>query len=90
MTWMAWTLPTAVFFLLIALCLAAYSLWGVVAPSTARKGFLPMSTTRGDRLFVGLLGSAYINLAWTATSDAPLWYACALWIPWLFIVGRWG
>jgi predicted small integral membrane protein len=29
-----------------------------------RKGFLPMATTRGDRLFIGLLLAAYINLAW--------------------------
>jgi predicted small integral membrane protein len=28
-----------------------------------RKGFLPIATTRGDRLFIGLLTAAYINLA---------------------------
>ena len=28
-----------------------------------RKGFLPIATTRGDRLFIGLLIAAYINLA---------------------------
>ena len=26
---------------------------------STRRGFLPMPTTRGDRLFIGLLGSAY-------------------------------
>jgi len=27
-----------------------------------RKGFLPIATTRGDRLFIGLLSAAYVNL----------------------------
>ncbi len=26
------------------------------------KGFLPISTTRGDRFFIGLLSAAYIHL----------------------------
>lgn len=90
MKWMAWTPPTAIFFLAIALCLAAYSLWGVYAPSTPRKGLLPMTTTRGDRLFVGLLGSAFINLGWAAFTDAPQWWAVLLWMPWLLAIGRWG
>ncbi len=33
-------------------------------PTRLRKGFLPIATTRGDRLFIGLLSAAYINLAW--------------------------
>ena len=39
-----------------------------------RRGFLPMATTRGDRLFIGLLGAAYIHLAWLGLTDLPLWY----------------
>lgn len=90
MAWMAWTMPTALFFCAIAACLAAYSVWGLRAPSPVRRGFLPMATTRGDRLFLGLLGSAYINLVWAALVDAPQWSAAIVWVPWLFVVGRWG
>ena len=61
--WMAWTTPVAVFFCCIALMLAGMTLWEIKSPTAMRKGFLPIETTRGDRLFIGLLGAAYVNLA---------------------------
>ncbi|MDP4301783.1 DUF2160 domain-containing protein [Leptothrix discophora] len=61
--WMAWTLPVAVFFICIALMLVGMTVWEIRSPTTLRKGFLPIATTRGDRLFIGLLSAAYINLA---------------------------
>lgn len=67
--WMVWTLPTAVFFICIALMLVGMTLWEIKRPTTVRKGFLPMATTRGDRLFMGLLIAAYINLGFLGISD---------------------
>ena len=61
--WMAWTLPVAVFFCSIVLMLIGMTVWELKSPTVARKGFLPMVTTRGDRLFIGLLMAAYVNLA---------------------------
>ncbi|MDY0744941.1 DUF2160 domain-containing protein [Paucibacter sp. R3-3] len=61
--WMVWTTPVAVFFSCIVLMLAVMTVWEMKSPTTLRKGWLPMQTTRGDRLFVGLLSAAYINLA---------------------------
>ena len=61
--WMAWTTPVAVFFCCIALMLAGMTVWERKSPTTLRKGFLPIETTRGDRLFIGLLSAAYVNLA---------------------------
>jgi predicted small integral membrane protein len=61
--WMVWTTPVAVFFISIALMLAGMTVWEIKSPTTLRKGFLPIATTRGDRLFIGLLCAAYINLA---------------------------
>ncbi|MBF6616505.1 DUF2160 domain-containing protein [Pollutimonas thiosulfatoxidans] len=61
-SWMVWTPPTAIFFICIALMLAGMTIWELKSPTTLRKGFLPMATTRGDRLFIGLLVAAYINL----------------------------
>lgn len=61
--WMVWTTPVAVFFTCIVLMLIGMTVWEVKSPSTMRKGFLPIATTRGDRLFIGLLTAAYINLA---------------------------
>ncbi|GAB1434938.1 DUF2160 domain-containing protein [Sphaerotilus sulfidivorans] len=62
--WMVWTAPVAVFFGCIVLMLAGMTMWEIRSPTRLRKGFLPIATTRGDRLFIGLLSAAYINLAW--------------------------
>ena len=67
--WMAWTLPVAVFFTCIVLMLVAMTVWELRSPTVLRKGFLPMVTTRGDRLFIGLLTAAWINLAFVALSE---------------------
>ena len=67
--WMAWTLPVAVFFSCILLMLVGMTVWELKAPTVERKGWLPISTTRGDRLFIGLLGAAYVNLAFVAVSE---------------------
>ena len=37
-----------------------------------RWGILGLTTTRGDRLFISLLGSAYILLAWLGLVGTPL------------------
>lgn len=66
--WMAWTTPVAVFFSCIALMLAGMTVWEIRSPTTLRKGFLPMETTRGDRLFIGLLSAAYVNLVFVGIS----------------------
>src|SRR6218665_2878903 len=67
--WMAWTLPVAVFFSCIALMLVGMTVWEIKSPTTLRKGWLPIATTRGDRLFIGLLLAAYVNLAFVAVSE---------------------
>jgi predicted small integral membrane protein len=66
--WMAWTTPVAVFFICIVLMLAGMTVWEIQSPTTLRKGFLPIATTRGDRLFIGLLSAAYVNLAFVGLS----------------------
>lgn len=90
MEWMAWTLPTALFFIIIALMLSAMTVWQLAQPTIERKGFLPIPTTRGDRLFIGLLTSAYIHLAWLGLTGQSLWWALAIALVWLAIVMRWG
>lgn len=60
--WMYWTTPVAVFFTCIVLMLIGMTVWELKSPTVERKGWLPLRTTRGDRLFIGLLLAAYINL----------------------------
>ena len=62
--WMAWTLPTAIFFALLAATLAVMTWLGVALPEAERVGALRIPTTRGDRLFVSLILAAVIHLLW--------------------------
>lgn len=73
--WMAWTLPVAVFFTCIALMLAVMTVWEIKSPTTTRRGWLPISTTRGDRLFIGLMAAAWVNLGFVAVSEKSMtWF----------------
>jgi predicted small integral membrane protein len=75
MDWMAWTWPTAIFFMVIAALLATMTVIAILKPETPRVGVLRIETTRGDRLFISLLGSAFISLAWLGLFGPPLWGA---------------
>lgn len=90
LSWMAWTWPTAAFFAFIFLTLVAMSVWEWYSPGgSPRHGILGLDTTRGDRLFISLLGSAFIFLAWLALMGTPLWGALAVALAYAFAVFRW-
>jgi len=88
--WMAWTPEVAIFFICIGLMLVGMTVWQCRSPSIARKGFLPMPTTRGDRLFIGLLTAAYVNLAWAGFTEMQQAIGAALSFVLLVVVMRWG
>lgn len=90
LSWMAWTWPTAAFFGFIALCLLGMTLWERFAPGGGpRHGVLGLDTTRGDRLFISLLGSAFIFLAWLGLVGTPLWVPLAIALAYAGAVFRW-
>ncbi len=88
--WMAWTTVTAGFFLTIFLILVGMLVWELKSPSMERKGFLPIATTRGDRLFIGLLGSAYLTLTWVGLTDWTLWLVLPVIVVFMSLVMRYG
>jgi predicted small integral membrane protein len=99
--WMAWTTPVAVFFLCIAFMLFGMTVWEIRSPTSVRRGFLPMETTRGDRLFIGLLAAAYVNLAFvglsgklvvwmTLETEPSIWVSFALSMILLVVIMRKG
>ena len=90
MSWMAWTLPTALFFIGIGLLLAVMTLLELRRPTRLQRGFLPMATTRGDRVFISLLSAAFIHLAWLAAADSLLPAASAVSVIWAAALMRWG
>lgn len=87
--WMAWTFPVALFFYIIACLLIVMTLLAIRYPETPRRGVLRIETTRGDRLFITLLGSAFINLGWLFFFGAPLTWALILCLFYAVAVFRW-
>jgi predicted small integral membrane protein len=87
---MAWTWQTAAFFIFILACFAGMSAWEYYVPGgSPRRGIFGLDTTRGDRLFITLLGSAFIFLAWLGFMGPPLWGGLILSLIFGFIVFRW-
>ena len=90
MGWMAWTWPSALFFISIGAALLVLTVCEVRWPTQLRRGFLRLATTRGDRFFMVLLGSAFIHIGWLATTDATPAIASAFCLVAGVIVMRWG
>ena len=87
---MAWTLPTALFFIGIGCALVAMTIWQLRAPAAARLAWLPMATTPRDRFFMSLLAIPFVHIAWLAVSDGPVWIASVLSGMLLLVLMRWG
>ena len=90
MRWMAWTTPSAVLFSVIIGAIIVLVVWELVSPTVARRGVLPMPTTRGDRFFIGLMATAFIHMAWLGLTAASPWGALAISAAVMAAIGRWG
>ena len=86
--WMAWTWQTAAFFAAIAGLLIVMTVLAIARPEIERVGVLGVATTRGDRLFISLIGAAFIHLAWLGLIGPQLWWASALSLVYAFAVFR--
>jgi predicted small integral membrane protein len=90
LSWMAWTMPSALFFIGIASLLLVMTVLEIRKPCVERKGWLPISTTRGDRLFIGLLSSAFVHLLFLGLTDLTLWVAFGISVLLMAALLRWG
>jgi len=90
LAWMEWTVPTAIFCGTIILIVIGMTVWQTVSPSLERRGFLPIPTTPGDRLFIGILSGVYIFFAWISLIKLSLWILLALVVFWILVVMIWG
>jgi len=87
LAWMGWTTPTAIFFATIVCLLLGMCVWEAFSPGGGpRIGILRFETTRGDRLFLSLLGSGFIHLAWLALVGSDLWKALGISIVYALLV----
>ena len=90
LSWMAWTWPTAAFFIFLFCAIASMGYLEWRSPGGApRRGILALDTTRGDRLFITILGSAFIHLGWLALFGTPLWGGLIISLAFGYAVFRW-
>lgn len=88
--WMGWTPFTATFFGVIAALLICMIIWETLRPGGGpRDGILGFETTRGDRLFISLLGSAFIHIGWLFFIGLGLWWALLISVLYALAVFRW-
>jgi predicted small integral membrane protein len=90
LSWMAWTMPSALFFIGIGSLLLLMTIFEIRKPCVERKGWLPITTTRGDRLFIGLLSSAFVHLLFLGLTDLSLWVAFVISALLMATLLRWG
>ena len=89
LSWMAWTTPVAIFFVVLVCLIAAMGIWEYFQPGGGpRVGWLRFETTRGDRLFLSILSAGFINLGWIRWTDQSLWWALALSVAWAVLIYR--
>ncbi|MDJ0833089.1 MAG: DUF2160 domain-containing protein [Gammaproteobacteria bacterium] len=89
LSWMAWTWPTAAFFIVVLSSIVTMIVWEHFSPGgNPRRGIFGLDTTRGDRLFISWLGTGFINLGYLAILGPPLWGGLALTIAWFVFVFR--
>ncbi len=86
--WMAWTPATLAVFIGIFSAIAFIGVIEVIwfRDGLERRGVLGLTTTLGDRLFITLLGSAFIFLAWLGFVGQPIWTPLFIAIGWGFFV----
>lgn len=90
LSWMAWTWPTAAFFIVILLILCLMAVWEYFKPGgDKRHGILGLDTTRGDRLFITLLGSGFIHIAWLGLFEISIWGAMVFSVGYAIAVFKW-
>ena len=87
---MAWTVPTTIFFIGIGVSLVLLTAYELIRPTSMAKGFLPMTTTRGDRFFISLLSAAFIHLLWLGVVGDAVYIASAGSAVWALLLMRWG
>ncbi|MEL7026952.1 MAG: DUF2160 domain-containing protein [Pseudomonadota bacterium] len=83
LSWMAWTVPTALVFVALFTAMGVLTVLEIKFPGgDERRGILGLTTTRGDRLFLTCLGTAFIFLAWLGLMGMPLWAPLGIALAW--------
>jgi predicted small integral membrane protein len=91
LAWMHWTIPSAIGFGALFGMLAVLGILDKYHPGYARKGFLPMTTTRGDRVFLSAVSLLAVVFLWLKfLPEVALWGALAIAAAVISVLMKWG
>jgi predicted small integral membrane protein len=89
--WMHWTVPSAIGIFGIFAMIIGLNVLDKYNPGYARKGFLPMATTRGDRVFVCIISTILIWIFWMRfLPEVNLLLSLLIAAPLVFVIMKWG
>lgn len=89
--WMHWTVPSAIGIFGVFAMIVGLNVLDNYKPGFARKGFLPMATTRGDRVFVCIISTIIIWMLWLRfLPDASIAVSLLIAAPIVLIIMKWG
>ncbi|MFX0145662.1 MAG: DUF2160 family membrane protein, partial [Candidatus Hodarchaeota archaeon] len=81
---------TIILFGIMFSCIALMYIFDRTKRSNPHKGFLPISTTRGDRFFLGIMFIVTIGLFWLRFIPTPILYAAVPALIAFIVVQIWG
>jgi predicted small integral membrane protein len=88
---MYWSWQSGLFFFLIFAAVAFLGFMHNFSPNIDRKGFLPMETGRGDRLFIGVYSTFVIFLlSFIVFSGNFLIGTAIVSVVWFIVEFKWG
>jgi predicted small integral membrane protein len=84
---MAWTWPTAIFFIAIFESIAAMGFWEYKVPGGGpHHGVFGLDTPPGDRLFISIPRGYFIMFGWIGLASVSVWggvvfvFICAIFV----------
>ncbi len=88
---MLWTVPSMIGIGLIFVIIIVVNIVDIFKPGYSRKGFLPISTTRGDRVYITILSTVIVFFLWMKfLPEGSLIYSLMLVLPLDFVLIMWG
>lgn len=88
---MLWTVPSMIGFCIVIGIIIAINIIDAFRPGYARKGFLPITTTRGDRVYISILSAVLVFFVWMKfLPEGTLIFSLAVVLPLDFVLITWG
>ena len=87
---MVWTLPVAIVFISVLFLIVGMTIWGHYSPPKIHKGFLGITTDRGDRVYISYISFSFFMICWIALVEGSLYVGVGLGVALAATIVRWG